>query len=350
MQQFDRITRDMAVLAGQACIRGTKIPAYTIANLAAQGVATADILERYPLLDSEDVLQAAAYTIRELLYVMDQGQYNVKSSLTAIQSGCQLLHEMDIAGTVKAAPAETAAEGPAEPAIESSDGTNGATDSADMKVILNVLDILQEAAHRSIVAQNQIGNWLYFYRDPAALAPEWWPHELAALVENAIKHYIMQLEGNVLQPAPVQVDIPADLPAIRSTGRLDMALGYLLTVLHVIPDESSAPTFERHLTAALTADGAQVQIQIKHYPTSGRFLTSASGDLGLAAGDRHVAALFIPGDLYATAALLVEQAGGQLAAQLSADTLKLVITLPVWQIPPLIGVGEETDEAGNTAQ
>ncbi|MEZ8221119.1 Uncharacterized conserved protein, DUF433 family [Candidatus Fervidibacteria bacterium JGI MDM2 JNZ-1-D12] len=58
---FDRITFDLNIMGGQACIRGMRIPMALIVNLVAHGKTPAEILEEYPDLEPEDVQQALEY-------------------------------------------------------------------------------------------------------------------------------------------------------------------------------------------------------------------------------------------------------------------------------------------------
>jgi uncharacterized protein (DUF433 family) len=61
MLGFDRITFDPRIMAGQACIRGMRIPVSLIVNLVAHGKEGAEILEEYPDLEPEDIQQALEY-------------------------------------------------------------------------------------------------------------------------------------------------------------------------------------------------------------------------------------------------------------------------------------------------
>ena len=68
---FDRITFDPRIMAGQACIRGMRIPVSLIINLVAHGKQVAEILEEYPDLQPEDIQQAleyASWLAREHVY------------------------------------------------------------------------------------------------------------------------------------------------------------------------------------------------------------------------------------------------------------------------------------------
>jgi uncharacterized protein (DUF433 family) len=68
---FARITFDPRIMAGQACIRGMRIPVSLIVNLVAHGTSTAEILAEYPDLEAADVQQAleyAAWLAREQVF------------------------------------------------------------------------------------------------------------------------------------------------------------------------------------------------------------------------------------------------------------------------------------------
>ena len=61
MLGFDRITFDPKIMAGQACIRGMRVPVSLILNLVANGKTTEEIVEDYPYLEPEDVQQSLYY-------------------------------------------------------------------------------------------------------------------------------------------------------------------------------------------------------------------------------------------------------------------------------------------------
>jgi uncharacterized protein (DUF433 family) len=68
---FDRITFDRNMMAGQACIRGMRVPVSLILNLVANGKTMAEIIEDYPYLESEDIrqsLQYAAWLAQDQVY------------------------------------------------------------------------------------------------------------------------------------------------------------------------------------------------------------------------------------------------------------------------------------------
>ncbi len=61
MKRFDRITFDLEVMAGRACIRGMRIPVSVIVSQIAHGATFEEILEGYPDLQREDIEQALEY-------------------------------------------------------------------------------------------------------------------------------------------------------------------------------------------------------------------------------------------------------------------------------------------------
>jgi uncharacterized protein (DUF433 family) len=65
---LDRITFDPQIMAGQACIRGMRMPVLVVINLIANGLSTNEIIEDYPYLEPEDIQQSlryAAWVIQE---------------------------------------------------------------------------------------------------------------------------------------------------------------------------------------------------------------------------------------------------------------------------------------------
>ncbi|MBS3965998.1 MAG: DUF433 domain-containing protein [Truepera sp.] len=61
MKGFDRITFDLNVMGGRACVRDTRVTASLILNLVAGGMSEAEILEAYPYLEAEDIRQVLRY-------------------------------------------------------------------------------------------------------------------------------------------------------------------------------------------------------------------------------------------------------------------------------------------------
>ncbi|MBD2436427.1 DUF433 domain-containing protein [Nostoc sp. FACHB-110] len=61
MLNLSRITFDRNIMAGQACIRGMRIPVSLVVNLVANGKPVEEILEEYPDLEPEDIRESLLY-------------------------------------------------------------------------------------------------------------------------------------------------------------------------------------------------------------------------------------------------------------------------------------------------
>ncbi len=58
---FDRITFDLQIMGGRACIKGMRIPVSVIVGQLAHGATVEEVLADYPDLEREDVQQALEY-------------------------------------------------------------------------------------------------------------------------------------------------------------------------------------------------------------------------------------------------------------------------------------------------
>jgi uncharacterized protein (DUF433 family) len=61
MSDFPRITRNPAVMGGKACIRGMRVTVGMILGNLGEGVSIEELLEDYPYLEREDIMQALRY-------------------------------------------------------------------------------------------------------------------------------------------------------------------------------------------------------------------------------------------------------------------------------------------------
>lgn len=61
MRGFDRITSDLNIMGGRACVRGMHVPVSLILNLVANGMSSKQIVEAYPYLETEDIAQSLRY-------------------------------------------------------------------------------------------------------------------------------------------------------------------------------------------------------------------------------------------------------------------------------------------------
>ncbi|KMO38968.1 hypothetical protein VQ03_16280 [Methylobacterium tarhaniae] len=68
MTEFPRITRDPAIMAGKACIRGKRVTVAMILGNLGEGVSIDELLAAYPYLEPDEVLDCfryAAWIVRE---------------------------------------------------------------------------------------------------------------------------------------------------------------------------------------------------------------------------------------------------------------------------------------------
>lgn len=61
MRQLSRITFDPQVMGGKPCIRGMRVTVGTIVAMIGAGRTIDQVLEAYPYLEREDVLEAITY-------------------------------------------------------------------------------------------------------------------------------------------------------------------------------------------------------------------------------------------------------------------------------------------------
>jgi uncharacterized protein (DUF433 family) len=61
MRQLKRIKVDPQVMGGKPCIRGLRVTVGTIVGLIGAGRTMEDVLEAYPYLEREDILEAISY-------------------------------------------------------------------------------------------------------------------------------------------------------------------------------------------------------------------------------------------------------------------------------------------------
>ena len=61
MRQLTRITFDPQVMGGRPCIRGLRVTAGTLVGLIGAGRSIDEVLDAYPYLERDDVLEALTY-------------------------------------------------------------------------------------------------------------------------------------------------------------------------------------------------------------------------------------------------------------------------------------------------
>ncbi len=58
---LDRITTDIKICHGQACVKGTRIPVFVVLEALASGMSVDQIVNDYPPLTNEDVRACVFY-------------------------------------------------------------------------------------------------------------------------------------------------------------------------------------------------------------------------------------------------------------------------------------------------
>ncbi|MDR1588409.1 MAG: DUF433 domain-containing protein [Treponema sp.] len=58
---LDRITQNPAVMGGKPCIRGMRVTVGMIVGQIGAGVSVEELLDDYPYLEREDIMQALQY-------------------------------------------------------------------------------------------------------------------------------------------------------------------------------------------------------------------------------------------------------------------------------------------------
>ncbi len=58
---FDRITFDLQIMGGRACVRGMRIPVSVIVGQVAHGATWDEVLSEYPDLERDDIQQSLEY-------------------------------------------------------------------------------------------------------------------------------------------------------------------------------------------------------------------------------------------------------------------------------------------------
>jgi len=61
MRTLDRITLDSAVMGGKPCIRGLRVTVGLIVGLLAAGKTREEILQLYPYLEAQDIVESLTY-------------------------------------------------------------------------------------------------------------------------------------------------------------------------------------------------------------------------------------------------------------------------------------------------
>ncbi len=61
MSELDRITHTLGVMGGRACIRGMRVTVSMVVDQIAAGASVEQLLDDYPYLEREDIVQSLRY-------------------------------------------------------------------------------------------------------------------------------------------------------------------------------------------------------------------------------------------------------------------------------------------------
>ena len=61
MEHLERISHDIEIMGGKACIKGTRVTVGMLLTQISGGKSVDDLLEEYPYLEREDIMQALMY-------------------------------------------------------------------------------------------------------------------------------------------------------------------------------------------------------------------------------------------------------------------------------------------------
>jgi len=61
LEHLDRISHDIEIMGGKACIKGTRVTVGMLLTQISEGKSIDELLEEYPYLEREDIMQALMY-------------------------------------------------------------------------------------------------------------------------------------------------------------------------------------------------------------------------------------------------------------------------------------------------
>ena len=61
MEHLERISHDINIMGGKACIKGTRVTVGMLITQIGEGKSIEELLQEYPYLKHEDIMQAIMY-------------------------------------------------------------------------------------------------------------------------------------------------------------------------------------------------------------------------------------------------------------------------------------------------
>lgn len=272
MAAFDRILRDPLIAGGQARIRDTKITVTEIVRLSLAGLSQAEILQEYPMLDAEDVHQAVAYGVHDLMTCISYWRHEGLNPLQQIRGYGDLLT-----------------------------GRSRGIDPSEISETekRTWLGIIRDASYRGAACWHHLGNRVYtYYRDePPTPAPEPLAGFLQAVQDESIK----------IEP-DIRLHItPLDTHAnMQGSPRLITAVTNLIT--------AGKNTFKPEVKMILQLNEAHIHFRIERK---------------LQYRDDKISHLTSTATAISTASFLLHQHGSQLAIQQKKEQVTYTFDIPL---------------------
>lgn len=274
--EFDRITRDPQIVAGQACVRDTGIPVYKVVQLATDGKSVDEILAAFPGLEPEDVHQVLAYAVRDLIDAIPLWQNAGLTQTISIKGFAQLILEK--------------------------------SQELSEEQILDFVKPIHRNALRARDCWWHLSDWAKFYRG-VTLRAEWLRRTIPEILESVSLSLSQYGKTNA-----VAISILGDIPPIRANDYLERALSNLTRDVRTSAFEPEG--FTPTVTVSLQ-DENTIQIRIYH-------------EFEIRQEDIYLF-IFAPSTPFATAALIIHEHGGNLEVHPTENGIEFRFTLPVWR-------------------
>lgn len=273
MREFKRISVDPKVKNGLPCIRDTGITVSQVVKRVAHEKPTIEVLADYPNLESEDIEEALAYAVAEMPVAISTSLFDIRVPMTNIQGYSTLILELTKSGGITD-----------EQRIDFVNGIS--TSSVRLnQMLFNLL------------------NWSrWVYGNPYSI-----PWSGIAISEA------LDLAGVSKNPN-VQIKMAENLPLVRENGTLVIAFSGL------VQDDF----FRRFKKEALIIVTRQAETKILVH-IERQFAHETNDPMN------SLEPILIPTSPITTAAIIIQEHGGELQTHLSDNGVIFEFNLPIWQ-------------------
>lgn len=268
---FDRIVRQPMVNGGLACIRDTGVTVSEVVQLALSGHDQAEILMKYPQLDTQDIHQALAYSISDTLNTLVYWKHEGIKYLSTARGYSEMLADQ-------------------APFINADEISEEERKEWLMQVFnYSRIAISQWQQLRDATFRRYSRETLHLKATPVT--------ELAEKLATALEEETPNVKGQIITED--------DLPAIPVDDYLMRALVNLMA--------GEANSFEPESEIRIFAHGSGVAFRVK------RHIKYAYDE------DK----LFAPGRAFATADVIIHQYGGALQVDVQDREVTLIFALDI---------------------